>query len=124
MITNDFENCLRLAHTIERQVFDKALYRKSKTTGKKSKYELSVELKVFELLDLFIRDSSLGVYQSRLNFFKQLYSHLKLKFKLLTKQREPSRLVRFNAKLTFTAEMEERLTKILNVLNFVYNYYS
>ena len=70
MVTNDFDNCLRLAHTIERQIFDKALYRKSKTTGKAAKYEISVELKVFELLDLFIRDSSLGVYQSRLNFFK------------------------------------------------------
>jgi len=37
--------------------------------------EQSIEAKVFELLDLFMRDSSLGVYQSRLIFIAFLRNH-------------------------------------------------
>jgi len=39
----------------------------------------SIEAKVFELLDLFIRDSSLGVYQSRLLFIDFMKKHFAYK---------------------------------------------
>ena len=69
---------------------------KSDTTGKKIKVDNSaiqertvlvkdaeadttVEAKIFELLDLFMRDSSLGVYQSRLIFVDFLKAHLTFK---------------------------------------------
>jgi midasin (ATPase involved in ribosome maturation) len=45
------ENYLRLAHTLERQVFDCRYYK-----------EEEVEGKVMEILDLFMRDSSLGQF--------------------------------------------------------------
>jgi hypothetical protein len=48
------------------------------TTMKKTKKD-EIEMKVFELLDLFMRDSSLGVFQSRLTFIRQLLSYLQSK---------------------------------------------
>lgn len=56
MIENDYENLIRLAHTIERQIFDEKLY----LINNKNQQKLEIETKIFELLDLFIRDSSLG----------------------------------------------------------------
>lgn len=41
--------------------------------------EQSVEAKMFELLDLFMRDSSLGVYQSRLIFIGFLKDNFRFK---------------------------------------------
>lgn len=61
MIKEDFENFIRLAHTLERQVFDKQLYKQvSSKKQEQDKNNYEIELKIFELLDLFIRDSSLG----------------------------------------------------------------
>ena len=89
MVRQDVMECCRLAHTLERQIFDLKMYKaarskrpvrkvvvvnKSDTKGAKMKTdncpvqertviirdeeaELEVEAKVFELLDLFMRDS-------------------------------------------------------------------
>jgi len=58
MMHEDFrENFLRLAHTLERQVFDKQYY-----LIKTNEKEQSVESKIMEVLDLFMRDSSLGQF--------------------------------------------------------------
>ena len=71
MINEDFENFVRMSHTLERQVFDPLYYKK----------EDKVEVKVLELLDLFIRDSSLGQFKARLNFLKMLLKHFRAKLK-------------------------------------------
>jgi midasin (ATPase involved in ribosome maturation) len=62
-INEDFGNCIRLAHTIERQVFE-------------LKDDVS---KIFDLLDLYIRDSSLGLFETRLSFLLVLRNHLTVK---------------------------------------------
>lgn len=54
MIEDDFESFTRTIHIIEKQVLDKKMYKSSQ------KNSMEVELKIFEILDLFIRDSSLG----------------------------------------------------------------
>jgi midasin (ATPase involved in ribosome maturation) len=68
-VKEDFENYVRLAHTLERQVFDSKLYKRL------GKGEMSVEMKMFELLDLFMRDSTLGVFASRLRLVTFLNDH-------------------------------------------------
>lgn len=82
MIKEDFDNFIRLAHTLERQVFDKLHYRKKVVN---TKYEavnvLEIEFKMFELLDLFIRDSSLGQFQARMRFIEILLDHFVAKSK-------------------------------------------
>lgn len=63
MIESDFENFVRLAHTLERQVFDTQLYNTVATTSKRIKENpLEIEYKVFELIDMFLRESSLGQF--------------------------------------------------------------
>jgi len=94
LIREDVMECCRLAHTVERQVFDLKMYASVEKGGQRRKVltkhlsakvgaklktdrsivkektviikdeeaERSVEAKVFDLLDLFVRDSSLGVY--------------------------------------------------------------
>lgn len=70
MVREDFaENFIRLAHTLERQVFDKQYYQNVLNKGN------SVELKIMEVLDLFMRDSSLGLFQARLAFVGVLREH-------------------------------------------------
>jgi hypothetical protein len=51
------ENFLRMAHTLERQVFDKQYYKISSEAEKSAN---EIEMKVMGVLDLFMRDSSLG----------------------------------------------------------------
>ena len=73
---------VRLAHTIERQVFDSNYYKKQQTSTKsKAAEEMSLEFKVTELLDLFLRDSTLCQFISRLKFLRilreSLGSHMK-----------------------------------------------
>ena len=70
-------NFVRLAHTLERQVFDKKMYRKA------SQREQSVEMKMFELLDLFMRDSTLGVFSGRLTLIQFLLTHFSHKLRTL-----------------------------------------
>jgi hypothetical protein len=60
MIVEDFENFIRLAHTIEKQIFDPKSYSKKKTRLRRN--EAEVEVKIFEVLDMFIRESSLGQF--------------------------------------------------------------
>jgi len=60
LIKDDVENCVRLAHTITKQIFD----------GKDDM------IKVMDLLDLYIRDSTLGIYRPRLRFLEILKEHL------------------------------------------------
>jgi len=53
MVREDFtENFVRLAHTLEKQVFEAQYYVVQEQSG--------VERKLMEVLDLFMRDSSLG----------------------------------------------------------------
>ena len=66
---------------------------------------MEVEYKVFELIDLFLRDSSLGQFQSRLNFISLLYKH-------------------FSTKKPSTPAMSVRLTHILNIMHYTLHYYS
>ena len=58
MVQEDMrENFLRMAHTLERQVFDKQYY---KISSEAEKSDNEIEMKVMGVLDLFMRDSSLG----------------------------------------------------------------
>jgi len=41
MIREDFENCIRLIHTVERQIFDAGLYKKPKRAANSSKNLIS-----------------------------------------------------------------------------------
>ena len=42
-----------------------------------------MELQIFEVVDLFVRDSSLGLYESRLAVIRLLYESLRLKKNLI-----------------------------------------
>ena len=95
MIKEDFANCIRFMHTVERQIFDVALYTKltKKRAANSSKnivIQNQVELTVFELADMFIRDSSLGLYESRLACVQLLYDSLVLKRDLLSSKEKDS----------------------------------
>jgi hypothetical protein len=72
------ENFLRLAHTLERQVFDRQYY----IINQGEKGQQSVESKIMEVLDLFMRDSSLGQFQARISFLELLLEHFKAKAKV------------------------------------------
>ena len=141
MVNEDVMFCCRLAHTLERQIFDQNMYKKS---GKKGLYrktlvkhksdkkgakvktdnsvvqertvvvrdesvEQTIEAKMFELLDLFMRDSSLGVYQSRLIFIAFLKNHFLYK------------LQHYSAKQPDFIKI--RLAKVINILSFFCSYY-
>lgn len=64
-----------------------------------------------EVLDLFMRDSSLGQFTARLSFLQLLHSHFK------SKQGSFSGLI-------LNRKMKERLRVVVNVLNFVSSYYA
>lgn len=108
MIKEDFENMLRLAHTIERQVMDKEYYKKNEKKGE-------IENKIFEVLDLFMRDSSLGQYISRLRFLKILLNGFKAKSNITSDS-----ILR---KIKMTEQMTDRLKSVINILEFVLKYY-
>eukprot|EP00347_Sterkiella_histriomuscorum_P024492 403330924 len=119
MIKEDFENFIRLAHTLERQVFDKMLYKKTvnkRLTEIEAKYE--IEFKIFELLDLFIRESSLGQFQSRMKFLSILLDHFKAK-----QQAHKYPLLKAQYK-NLSQQMQVRLNHMINILHFVHTYYS
>lgn len=65
-------------------------------------------MKIMDVLDLFMRDSSLGQFTARLSFLELLHAHFKSKKKY---QR-------------YSKRMSERLRVVVNVLNFVSNYYA
>lgn len=73
----------------------------------------STELKVMEVLDLFMRDASLGQFQARLAFMHLLKAHFNTKLLSLKTDRKK-----------LTALMRERVTKVLNIMDFVCAYYS
>jgi hypothetical protein len=93
LIREDFENSVRLAHTVTKQVFQGS----------------EPTLKLLDLCDLYIRDSSLGTYKPRLSFLALLLQHLKTKKQLITRMSE---------------SMRARLDQSINALNFVHSYYS
>lgn len=75
MVKEDIkEQMVRMAHTIERQVFEARYY----LVGQAQE---AVEMKVMEVMDMFMRDSSLGQFQARLAFLGMMLSHLKNKSK-------------------------------------------
>lgn len=65
---------------------------------------------MFELLDLFMRDSTLGVFGSRLKLVKFLLGHFERKL-----------VSQFSLK---ESKVKSRLEKLVNSLDFVLNYYS
>ena len=87
---------------------DKEYYKKNEKKGE-------VENKIFEVLDLFMRDSSLGQYISRLKFIKILLNGFKSK-SLITSDS----LLR---KVKMTELMNERLGNVINIIEFVLKYY-
>jgi len=60
LIMEDIMDYIRLAHTIEKQILDPELQKI--TSGDIDNDVDRVELKIFELIDLFMRDSNLGVF--------------------------------------------------------------
>jgi hypothetical protein len=60
LIMEDIMDYVRLAHTIEKQILDPELQKI--TIGDIDNDVDRVELKIFELIDLFMRDSNLGVF--------------------------------------------------------------
>jgi midasin (ATPase involved in ribosome maturation) len=126
MIKDDFANCIRFIHTIERQIFDVQLYtvKRAANSSKNIVLKDKVELTIFELVDLFIRDSSLGLYESRLSVVKLLYDSFMLKHHLLTTNKKDS-LVQLPELTSQQAVLvSERLRKVINILHFVLGYYS
>lgn len=130
MVNSDLPNCVRLLHTIEKQVFDLGLYRvqgtqkraanSSKNLIKKDK----VELEIFELVDLFIRDSSLGLFESRLSVLELLKRSLVIKLAKVEQQPSELELVQVQRYPAAVAPMVmERLEKVINVLHFTLGYY-
>jgi hypothetical protein len=69
-------------------------------------------MKILGVLDLFMRDSSLGQFKARLQFLYIIKQNFKFKFTsyFSTKQK--------------TSKQYLRLEKTLNLLNFVTSYYS
>ena len=100
----DIMDYVRLAHTIEKQILDPELQKI--TIGDIDNDVDRVELKIFELIDLFMRDSNLGVFQSRLIYIRKLLKY-------------------FIAKQSTVDDIQlVRLVKVLRILNFSTNYYS
>lgn len=131
MIKEDFNNCVRLFHTVERQIFDEDLYKEQKKAANSSKNLHhkggKVELQTFELLDLFIRNSSLGLFESRLEVIQLLFDSLTLKERHLN-EKETDELSRRLISLPDydqgkRAQILDRLRKVLNILHFVLGYY-
>lgn len=73
----------------------------------------SVELKIMEVLDLFMRDSSLGLFQARLAFIHLLRDHFEHKLDIANKLK----------KVKMPENMQKRLITVVNVLDFVTGYY-
>jgi hypothetical protein len=69
LVRDDFENSVRLAHTITKVVFD----------GNED------ILKILDLCDLYIRDSTLGIYKPRLTFIAIMKKHLQVKQSLVVR---------------------------------------
>jgi midasin (ATPase involved in ribosome maturation) len=69
LIKEDFINSVRLAHTVTKQVFE----------GSED------VVKILDVCDLFVRDSTLGTYKPRLEFVNILKKHLQVKQSLLVK---------------------------------------
>ena len=85
MVKEDYQHCIRFIHTVERQIFDVALYthKRAANSSKNVVIKDKVEMTIFELADMFIRDSSLGLYESRLTVIQLLYDSLIVKRDLL-----------------------------------------
>ena len=123
MIKQDFTNCIRLLHTVEKQIFDEGMYRRAANSSK-NLVENKVELEIFQLIDLFVRDSSLGLFQSRLNVIQLLYQSLVLKQEILEKKGNSSSLVQLpDYKRAHLPLIQQRLCKITNILHFTLGYY-
>jgi midasin len=104
LVREDFaDNFIRLAHTLERQVFDRQYYAAASP---------GVEIKMMEVLDLFMRDSSLGLFQARLAFTALLKDHFS--HKRAVQDRKVGRL---------PEHMYARLSTLVNILDFVVGYY-
>ena len=68
---------------------------------------------MLELLDLFMRDSMLGVFSGRLKFIKFLLAHFEYK--------QQTSYLSFGKA---NALAKSRLNKLVNALNFIASYYN
>ena len=82
-----------MCHTVTKQVFEGA----------------EDVLKILDLCDLFIRDSTLGTFKPRLTFVRTLLEHLQVKQTQIVRA-EPAVLT--------------RLQQSINALSFVHGYYT
>jgi|LakMenEpi03Aug12_release.lakeMendotaPanAssembly.Ray.scaffolds.fasta_scaffold793264_1 hypothetical protein len=82
---------------------------------KQNSDEQSVEIKMFELLDLFMRDSTLGLFSGRLKFIKFLLAHFEHK--------QQTSYLSFGKSNPKTEKAKVRLSKLVNALTFISNYY-
>lgn len=135
MVREDFQHCIRLLHTVERQVFDVSLRRAANRVAKRAanssknvnSHPDEVELRIFELVDLFIRDSSLGLFASRLAMVQLLHESLLLKQRHLRCPEQnplPEGLVHLpEYGRAERALVLERIRKVVNILHFVLGYY-
>jgi midasin len=73
-IKRDVENVVRLMYIFERQVFDDNVYRQSSFGS-----QLAEPEELFGMLDLFLRDSSLGSYDARLKAVQLLSDAIEAK---------------------------------------------
>ena len=126
MIKEDYQHCIRFIHTVERQIFDVALYiqKRAANSSKNLVVKDKVEMTIFELADMFIRESSLGLYESRLTVIQFLYESLLVKRDLLISNKQDS-IVQLPS---FTQAQKtlviERIQKVINILHFVLGYYN
>ena len=78
-----------------------------------------------EVLDLFMRDSSLGQFQARISFLELLLEHFKAKAKVYfgAEKVRDSALTKIAIPKSLRAQMQARLISTLNILDFVSSYY-
>lgn len=86
-----------------------------------------MELQIFELVDLFIRDSSLGIFESRLRFLWVVRESLEVKYGMMLRNEESTSSGLVTLPKLMAAErtmVMARLRKVLNILHFILGYYS
>ena len=72
-----------------------------------------------------MRDSSLGLYESRLEVIKLMYQSFVVKQRIIECKQEPSELINIPFyKADIKLFVKDRLNKVVNILHFVLGYYA